>query len=139
MAGNTTPIFPGTVANYACQVLTADGTNLKTLCTAPANGVKLESLAITSNDTVSATIQLVITLGGVDYVVGEIPVAIAAGTNGATKAVNGFNLTDLPWMRTDEAGRPYLYLASGAVLKVKAKSALTASKAVQFFAQAGDF
>jgi len=139
MPSNTTPIFPGTLKNYQVQILPADASNPVTLVSAPTNGCKVESIAATSSDTSAVVVQLIATISAVDYVLGEVTIPIAAGTNGSTKAVNMLNTTDLPWLRSDEAGRPYLYVASGTTLKVKAKTTVTAAKAVQFFAQAGDF
>lgn len=139
MAGNTTPIFPGTLKNYAARIQNADGTNAVTLITGPTNGCKVESIAVTSDDTAAQTLQLIATISAVDYILGECAIAIGAGTNGTAKAVNLLNTTDFPWLRSDEAGRPYLYVASGTTLKLKSKVAVTAAKTIAAFAQAGDF
>jgi hypothetical protein len=139
MAGNNSPIFPGTMQNYRARIQNSDGTTAVTLVTGPTNGTKVESIAATSDDTAAVVVQLIATVSAVDHVLGEVTIPIAAGTNGTTKAVNLLNTTDLPWLRSDEAGRPYLYVASGTTLKVRPKTTVTAAKYINLFAQAGDF
>lgn len=139
MAGNTTPIFPGTVKNYAARIQNSDGTTAVTLISGPTNGCKVESISACSDDTAAVVVQLIATISAVDYILGEVTIPIAAGTNGSTKAVNVLNVTDLPWLRSDEAGRPYLYIANGTTLKIRPKTTVTAAKFLQFLAQAGDF
>lgn len=139
MAGNTTPIFPGTVQNYRARIQNSDGTTPVTLVTGPTNGCKVESIAVTSDDTSAVVLQLIATISAVDHILGEVNIPIGSGTNGTAKAINMLNTTDLPWLRSDEAGRPYLYVASGTTLKVKAKTTVTAAKFIHLFAQAGDF
>lgn len=139
MAGNNSPIFPGTVKNYAARIQNSDASNPVTLIAGPTNGCKVESISACSDDTSAVVVQLIATISAVDYVLGEVTIPIAAGTNGSTKAVNLLNTTDLPWLRSDEAGRPYLYVANGTTLKIKAKTTVTAAKFLQFLAQAGDF
>ena len=139
MAGNNNPIFPGTLQNYRARIQNADGTTPVTLITGPTNGCKVESIAVTSDDTVAVVLQLIATISAVDYILGECTIAIGSGTNGTAKAVNLLNTTDFPWLRSDEAGRPYLYVASGTTLKLKAKTAVSSTKTVAAFAQAGDF
>jgi hypothetical protein len=51
---------------------------------APGRRLTHQGLHITSDDTVARVLQVVKTIGGVDYLLGEIDVAIGAGSDGAT-------------------------------------------------------
>lgn len=134
----TAPIFPGAVKTPAAQIQNADGTNAVTLMTAGASGAKIESIAATSTDTSPVTVQVIATISAVDYTLGEVAIPAGSGTNGTAKAVDLLNVSDLPWARSDGVNR-YLLLGSGVVLKLKAKTAVTAGKVLQFMAQGGDF
>jgi len=132
------PIFIGSIKNGQTTVVNADSTNNKTLVTAGSSGSKVETISVTSDDTSARVFQIIETISSVDYILGEVNVPAGAGTDGTTKAVDVLNLTDLPWLRTDGSNR-YLFLASGSVLKVKAKVAVTTAKTVYFVAQYGDY
>lgn len=133
---STTPTFFGTIKTAVAQILPADASNLVTLYTAPANGGKVESIAGTSSDTSARDVSLVITKGGVDYVIGTKTIPITAGQIAATPAVDLLNGTECPWSRLDENGNRFLLLDSGCVLKAKSLTTVTAAKALQIFAQA---
>ena len=129
------PVFFGTIKNAAVQIVNADGVTLKTLYTAPTNGGKVEAIAISSSDTVARDIQLVVTKGAVDYVIGTISIPITAGQVAATPAIDGLQASASPWVRSDENGNPFLLLENGSVLKVKTLVTVTTALALQFFAQ----
>lgn len=130
------PIFFGTIKTAAAQIQNADASNLITLYTAPANGGKVESIAGTSSDTAARDVSLVVSKGGVDYVIGTKTIPITAGQIAATPAVDLLNGVECPWSRLDENGNRFLLLDSGCVLKVKSLTTVTAAKALQVFAQA---
>ena len=142
MSANTVPIFPAVLKNAVQTFVNADGTGVyKALAVAGTNGSKIESIAAVSTDTAAKVIQLAIQIAAVNYPIGEFTVAIGAGTNGGTtKAGNLLNTTDLPFVRTDENGRAYIYLAPGSSLVGSIETtAVTAAKQVTVFAQGGDF
>lgn len=134
----SSPLFPQTLVNPVCQVVAADTTVKKTLCTAGASGTKIESISATSDDTSAVVFQLGVTISSVDYILGEVNVPIGSGTNGTAEAVDVLNSTDFPWIRNDGVNN-YLLLAAGSVLYVRAKTAVTAAKTIQFFAQGGNY
>ena len=137
---NNIPIFPGTLKNYTQTFVNTDSTTVKVLATGGTNGTKIESVSGVSTDITARVFQLYVTISGINYPIGEVSIPTGAGTNGGTtKAYNVFNSTDLPWMRSDENGRSYIYLASGATLTANAEVAITAAKQVTFFSQGGDF
>src|SRR6185369_14320295 len=67
-----------------------------------------------------------------------IPVAITAGTDGATAAANFFNTTYWPGYPVDNDGNPYLFLESVDYLAVSAP-AVTANKILNFTAIGANF
>lgn len=132
------PIFVGSVKTGQAALVNADGTALKTLFTAGANGARVDTISASSDDSSDRTVQLWKTVSGTDYLLGEVLVVDGAGSNGVDKAVNLLNATDLPWVRS-EGGNPVMYLGANEVLKVAAKVAVTAAKTVYLVAQGGDY
>lgn len=135
-----TPIFPQTVKQGAVQILPADTTSLKTIYTAPANGSRVDNILITSTDTSSKDIQLVVTISSTDYVLGTIAVPANSGFTNSVVSLNMLahsNLTSA--LNSDNNGNKYLFLASGSILKIKALTTVTAAKAINVVAQIGDF
>ena len=133
------PKLISTVRNPAIVLQSADGTAFKTLGVAPvADGSRVKAIHITSDDTAAQVLQFCVTIGGVDYILGEVNVPIGSGTNGVAVAVSGLNATQMPALQTDGITH-WLDLAAGSELKVKAKTAVTAAKTINVLAEVGDF
>ena len=139
MAGISTPIFPQTVRATVAQILPADTSTLKTLYTAATNGSKIESIRISSTDGTARDIQLYVTVSGTDYLLGTVSVPANSGNTNALATVDMLNSSNMNMMNTDINGNRYLYLETGFVLKAKTTSTVSASKAVQFFINGGDY
>lgn len=133
------PKLISTVRNPAIVLQNADGTAFKSLGIAPvADGSRVKAIHITSDDTADVVLQFAVTIGGVDYILGEVSVPDGSGTNGTDAAVNGLNATKMPGLQND--GVVYwIDLATGSDLKVKAKTAVTAAKTINIFTEVGDF
>lgn len=133
------PTLISTVRNLAIKLQNADGTSFKSLAIAPpAAGSRVHALHITSDDTADQTLQLCVTISGVDYVLGEISVPDGSGTNGTDAAVKGLNPTKIPALQNDGISY-WLDLATGSELKIKSKTAVTAAKTIYVLAEVGDF
>lgn len=136
---SATPTLISTVRNVAIRIQNADGTGFKSLGVAPvAAGTRVRTLHITSDDTAAQTLQVCMTIGGVDYILGEIVVAAGSGTDGATAAVNGLNAARMPSLQTEGLQR-WLDVAQGSDLRFKSKVAVTAGKTIYLLAEVGDF
>lgn len=135
MAAN--PVFVGNLKNAVAQILNADGAALVALLAGGASGSRIKSLNATSDDTVARVVQLWVTIGGTDYLLGECSIPIGAGSDGATKPVKVLNLADFPHLQSDGVNL-ILDIANGSTLKIKSKIAVTAGKKLQFFAEYGD-
>ena len=135
MAMSTNPTYPCSVNNGVVAIAPADTTTLKTLITAGTNGTRVDSITITSTDTAAMVVKLWVTYSAVDYCIGSVPVAIAAGTNGSTVGVNGLNTTYIPGINSNRS----LMLKSGEVLKVSVVTTVTADKVIHVRAEGGDY
>jgi hypothetical protein len=141
MAVTATPIYPQTIKNWNVQIALADASNLKTLVTGGTNGSKIESLFATSTETANTRdLQFVLTVSGTDYILDTINVPVNAGFTNNVAPLNILNSTTrFLWASYDAAGNRYLYIASGAVLKVKSLTTLASGKTIQVNASGADF
>lgn len=124
------PAFPSTPLDYGVKLQNADSTNVKDFFTSPTGGVMVGVLRAASDDTVAVTLQFLRTIGGTDYVLGEVQIPAGAGTNGATGWVDV-----LASLNLGEA----MNLPAGSKLRVKAKTAVTAAKTIDLVAEGGQF
>jgi hypothetical protein len=136
---NTTPRFLDVPKTGLVQILPADTTTLKTIWTPGANGSKIVSLGVASDDTATKDMQLFLSKGGTDYLLGTKTIAITAGFITGTPAFNWFDGVQLPWLPVDADGQRYLLLDFGTVLKAKLTAAATAAKTFHIYAQGSDF
>lgn len=134
-------VLPQSIVNAAVQIANSDATNKKTIRTGSTNGDKIESISITSTDTVAQALNVYMNVGGTDYQIGTVLVPIAAGTDaGVTASVSLLESNAmLPWVRYDSNGRGYLYLAANNILKFAAQVTLTSAKVIDIVAQIGAF
>lgn len=131
------PAFIASIKNAAITLVNGDGTTAKTLVSGGANGSRLKALHITSTDSVARTLQLIATIGAVDYVLGEIVVPVTAGTDGVTAAVSGLASSLIAALQTDGVSK-FLDIANGTTLKIRPKVAVTAAQTIYIFAEYGD-
>jgi hypothetical protein len=139
MSGTATPIFPQTVKNYAAQILNADASNKKALVTGATNGTKIEAITVSSTDTSARDLQLVMTIGAVDYILTTVSIPASSGTTNAVPAVDILRTAQWPGLSFDANGNKILYVASGAVLNVKSLTTVTTGKEIDALAIGGDF
>ena len=129
------PIFQAAPKNGHVTITSGDATTEKTLYTAGANGALVDSVAVVSDDTSNAVINVLVNDGTTSYKVGQVTVLAGAGTDGATPAQNLLNLTDIPALQASGG----LSLGPNAVLKVSANTTLTSTKTATFTAFGGDY
>ena len=130
MAANTSPIFEAVVVNKGIQIVAADTTTKKSLHTGGTNGTRIDSISCTSNDTSAVALAFYITIGGTDYYIGDVNLAIGAGYTTVSK---------VDALATLAPSLGYLPLGSGDVLKVAAVATVTAAKTVDVVATGGDY
>ena len=138
MSKNYNPIFPGGVLNAQATFENADGTTVKDLVTAPAEGCRIDMLFATSDDTSDKDVLLLLNDGTNDIPIGRVTVVDGAGTNGTDKAVNLLTDTELPFLALSE-GNPALFLKSGWKLRAGMQAAVSADKYVYLVAVGGEY
>lgn len=136
---SSNPTLISTVRDCPIKIVNADGTANKNLGVAPvAAGTRIKAIHITSDDTVAQTLQLIKTIGAVDYILGEIAVPAGSGTDGASNSVNGLSGARIAALQTDGLVK-WLDVASGTTINLKSKVAVTAGKTIYVVAEVGDF
>lgn len=134
-----TPVFPQTVKTNVSQILPADTTTLKTLVTPGTNGTRIDNIFVSSTDTSAKDLQFVLTVSSVDYVLGTLSIPANTGFTNSVPSISVFAHSQFVALNNDVNGNKHLFLANGAVLKVKSLSNVTTAKAISIIAQCGDF
>ena len=139
MAVTATPIFPQLVESPAVQILPADTTTLKTIVTAGTDGTLVNELLVSSTDTSARDLQLYVTISAVDYLLGTVSIPANSGNTNALPTIGVFDGNQISSLQIDNSGHRFLQLGSGAVLKAKVLTTVTAAKAISIIAQCGSF
>lgn len=142
MAVTATPTFVQTPKLGVVQIVNADASNSKTIITAGANGSKVVSVVVASDDTSARILQLSVTRSATVYIIGSYSVPAASGTDGTTAAVDllkGGPSTLIPGLPVDNSGQRYLFLQSGDTLTVKSTTTVTSGKTIHLTSVYGDF
>ena len=112
-----------------------DGTSTKTIFTAGANGSRILSMCVTSNDLSSRQVQLAIVRGGVSYKLSAPTIPAAAAE---TPVVN-LNLLDPSWFGWLDANEPHLMVPAGVTFEVTPLVAVSSGKEISVMVFAGDY
>ncbi len=144
MAVTATPVFPQTpkiTPQNFIQGTDSAGT-YKTIHTAGANGSKITGINVTTDDSVTHVLTLVLTRSATNYVIGAYTLPAASGTDGSTASANMLSggpsnlILGLP---VDNDGQSYLFLENNDTLKLTFATALSSSKRIDVVAVATDF
>lgn len=139
MAVTNTPIYPQAINVGVGTILPADAQGYKTVFTAGANGSKIESLIISSNDTAAHDVTINITRSAVNYQLGQISIPITAGYLNTAGSIDVLRSSIIPGLAYDSNGNKYLYLKSGDTLTINAPVTVTTAKQITAVASGGDF
>lgn len=136
---NINPTFPKQPQNSKVQI--TNGTNLAnvTIVTPGANGSKVVGLLASSTDTSGRDIQVKVTNGGTDYILGTKTVAAGSGNAAGTPAVNLLDPTVIVGLPVDSDGNPFIFLGSSDTLTAATLVQLTSTKVVNLTAIYSDF
>lgn len=129
------------------SVVTADGavgldTNgaaWKSVITAPADGLLVDSLIVASNDTAARVLAVAIRTGTTINLLGCVNIPANAGTNGTVAAVDLLANTVLLGCPISPQGKRFLRLRPNEELVVGTTSAVSASTAVRVSASGVSF
>ncbi len=137
MAANTSPIFPKTVETGANTFANADGTNPKTIVTAGADGARVFSLNAATDDTAAIDFSVYVQRdgAGTNELLGTVSVPAGAGNVSGTPAVNLLDPSKIKGLDADGS----LILGGTDLLRVAARTAVTAAKTTYVVASYGDY
>jgi len=136
---NINPTFPKQPQNGKIQILNGTGTANVTVYTAGASGTKVVAILVSSTDTSPRDVQIKVTNGGTDYVLGTKTIPANSGTAAGTAAVNLLDPNVIVGLPLDSDGNPFIYLISGDTLTAAALTTVTSAKAININAVVADF
>lgn len=137
MVAATTPIFPEAVETAVQDIVNADGTTPQTLVTAGADGCLVYSVNVATDDTAAIEYSLYVQRdgAGTNFLLGTKNVPAGSGNANATPPID---LLDPAFCKGLD-GDGNLILGGADVLKVAARTAVTAAKTTYVVATYGDF
>lgn len=132
-------VLPQNGRNYAVTIVNADASNLKTIATAAGTFLEINALQATSDDTSDRLLQLILTVGGTDYLIGTVNVPTLSGTTATAAAVDLLGSSNLKLPIYDANNNKLLRLDAASVLKVKSTTTVTANKTVTITAIGSEY
>jgi hypothetical protein len=133
----TNPKFTDVSQAVGTDFDNADGTSLKGILTGGANGTRIESISIATDEAGANDLMLFIDDTSTDHPVGHIDIPANSGTDGSTEAVSGF--VNLSWLLVDVNGNKYINIPAGFRLKAKMRVTVTATETVNVVVFASDY
>jgi hypothetical protein len=130
MAKNEKVFFTKDIRFKPTQFLPADTTVAKQIFDPSTEGSRVDAIAISSTSATARTLLLQVNNGSVISKLGHISVPAGAGTNGSVPVVSGLNRGNLPWLKIDANGNPYINLNFGMNLEVKLTTTLATGETV---------
>ena len=131
MTANFKPIFELTPINAGVEFTDADTTNLKTILTAGAEGCRIDSIFVSTNDTVAVNLAFHIDDGADIYYIGNVNIPIGSGYTTITR------VDAMSTLRP--AAQSFIQLHHGYILKCNCVATMTAGKLTTVVAIGGDF
>ncbi|WP_113636113.1 hypothetical protein [Nubsella zeaxanthinifaciens] len=131
MAKNEKVYFTKDLRFKPVSFTASDTTIAKQIFNPSAEGSRVDGLAISSTSATQRTLLLQVNNGaGEISPLGHITVPAGAGTNGSVAVVSGLNRGNLPWLKIDSNGNPYINLNSGMNLEAKMLTTLGAGETI---------
>jgi len=129
------PQFVGTARNATATLVNASGTTAQTLLTMGAAGGLIESLFLSSNDTISRNLTILLGDGSVDVLIDTVTIPAAT----AARPVVQVSLMDpYRWAWLDPNNVKWA-LAASRVVKIRMEAAVSASAQTSVIANYGEF
>lgn len=132
MAKNTQVYFTKDIRFKPTIFLPADTTVAKQVFAPSTEGSRVDGIAIASTSATQRIVQLQVNNGTEISKLGTITVPAGAGTNGSVAIVSGLNRGNLPWLKIDSQGNPYINLNSGMNLEAKILTTLATGETIEF-------
>src|SRR5689334_1692034 len=132
MAKNEKVFFTKDLRFKPTSFANSDGTTEKQIFAPSAEGSRIDGLAISSTSATQKTILLQLNNAATSEIckLGHITVPAGAGTNGSVAVVSGLNRGNLPWLKIDSNGNPYINMNYQMNLEAKLLSALSSGETI---------
>ena len=121
------------------QIANGDASSQKTLMTAGANGSKVTGIIFSSTDSTARNIQVSVSNGSTNFILGTVVVPITAGTDGVTPAVSFFNSALVPGYPVDNDGQSYFFVPGANTVQISSTTTVTTAKFITASCIYGDF
>lgn len=140
MPVTSTPILPQTIRNGGTTFVNADGTTIKDVLTAGADGSIITALNVASTDTTARDIRFFLNNGSTDLLLCVVNVPISSGNTNAAAPVDVFRNANCPGLAFDANGNRVLFLQAGYRLRAQMLVAVTAAQTISVVATShGDY
>lgn len=128
MAKQTGLVLPFNANTLSFALTSVHTTTSQLIFTAGANDSDVKGIVVSTTDTSAINLQLFITRGGTDYLLGTVTIPAAAGSDGATPSIDLLGSGLIPGLPIDNVGKRYIPMKTGDTLRVAAKVTMTALK-----------
>lgn len=130
MAANTSPIFEKAPKVIAAQFTISDTTTPKSLGTIGSEGMRIDSIMCSTNDTTAVNLSFYLNNGATDFYIGVVNVPIGSGytTVARVEALN-----------TLAPALGYLVVPAGWTIKAGCVATMTTAKVTDVVAMGGDY
>jgi hypothetical protein len=130
MAKNTQVYFTKDLRFKPTNFTSSDGTAAKQVFDPSTEGSRVDGIVISSTSANQQTIFVQVNNGSTISKLGHITVPAGAGTNGSVATVSGLNRGNLPWLKIDSNGNPYINLNFNMNLELKLADTLGGGEAI---------
>lgn len=130
------PIFAQRIINPAIRINTASGVSHVELCSGGNDGVRLNSVVITSNDSIGQLLEFSLTGYYTTYVLGQVKIPALSGADGSAAVPSvALKASNFPAINNDG----YLFIRAGYKLMVRVKTVLVAGKQIDIVGFGGEY
>lgn len=129
---NTQVYFTKDIRFKPTIFLPADTTVAKLIFNPSAEGSRVDGIAVASTSVTLRIVVIQVNDGVSVSKLGTITVPAGAGTNGSVPIVSGLNRGNLPWLKIDSNGNPYINLNAGMNIEAKLLTTLGAGESIEF-------
>lgn len=128
MALSFQPFFPQ--ALQTISLANVAGANIQNVVQGGVNGTKIESLVISSNDSIDHALQFSLNVGGIYSLLCNVNIAQNVGNSIGNVPFNLLGNTNLAFLPQDANGNKYLYLANASCSLVCSSNSLNSTAKV---------
>lgn len=138
MALSFQPFFPQSLQTIS--LANVAGANIQNVVQGGVNGTKIETLAVSSNDSIDHALAFSINVGGIYSFLCNVNITANSGNSIGNVPFNLLGNTNLTFLPQDANGNKYIYLANASCSLVVASNSINSTaKVVSVTGQAAVF